>query len=290
MTAAPRAGSRHGSVDRDGNAGTIRFERLLAHPVDRVWEAITTPAGLAGWWLPFAAAIDIDLRVGGEISFSSPELGPEPLTCEILEVDPPARLVHSHFDRAVTLTWELVAEGDACRLRLTQHTPDIAAALEQGHVVGLHHSLDRLEPALDGSPQPWDWEALAGIEADYRELLGGAVASDPTATLARYMDGFRSGDHEVILGCLTDDVTWEIVGHATSAGKPGFDALVDGPTGASLPRLTVERTVQEGDVIAVFGRGEFDGPDGALRTFRFADSFEFADDLIRAVVSYVVAT
>ena len=49
--------SRHGTVERDGARGMIRFERVLAHPVERVWEAITTPDGLAGWWLPFPATI-----------------------------------------------------------------------------------------------------------------------------------------------------------------------------------------------------------------------------------------
>jgi hypothetical protein len=165
---------RHGVVTRDGNHGTIRFERLLDHPVERVWEAVTTPDGLSGWWLPFPATITIDLETGGLMSFASPELGEEPMTCEVLEVEPPYRLVHTHFDRSITLIWELAAEGAGCRLRLTQETPDISAALAQGHIVGLHHSLDRLEPALDGAPVAWDWDRLPAIEADYADVLGGA--------------------------------------------------------------------------------------------------------------------
>ena len=104
------------------------------------------------------------------------------------------------------------------------------------------------------------------------------------------MDGFRAGDHAAILDCLTDDVTWDIVGHATAAGRGEFEELIDGPAGASLPRLTVERCVEEDDVVAVFGAGEFDDADGTLHTFRFADSFTFRGDLISAVVSYVVPT
>lgn len=280
--------SRHGTVERQGAEGAIRFERLLAHPVERVWEALTTAEGLAAWWLPFGATIDIDLVVGGVLSFSAPEFGDEPMTCEILALDPPKRLVHSHFDRSITLTWELAAEGEGCRLRLTQHTPDIAAALAQGHIVGLHHSLDRLEPALDGNPQPWDWERLPVLEAEYRAR--GVLASPRQRVLDRYMDGFRAGDHDAIHACLTDDVTWEIVGHARAAGRAEFDALIDGPEGAGLPRLTTDLTVEENDVIAAFGAGEFDGADGALHTFRFADTFTFRDELISGVVSYVVPT
>jgi uncharacterized protein YndB with AHSA1/START domain/ketosteroid isomerase-like protein len=282
--------SRHGPVERDGTRGVIRFERVLTHPVERVWEAITTPEGLAGWWLPFSATIEIDLVEGGEIAFSAAELGETPMTCDILELDPPYRLVHSHFDRAITLTWELSAEGDGCRLRLTQDTPDIAAALAEGHIVGMHHSLDRLEPALAGAPEPWDWDRLPVIEAEYRELLGEARPHPRRLVVDRYMDGFRTGDHATILGCLTEDVTWDIVGHATVAGRGDFEALIDGPAGASLPRLTVEGSVAEDDMVAVFGAGEFDDPDGTPHTFRFADSFTFRGDRISAVVSYVVPT
>jgi hypothetical protein len=77
--------------------------------------------------------------------------------------------VHTHFGPGTPLTWEVVADGDGSRLRLTQHTTDIAAALSQGHIVGLHHSLDRLAPALDGASVPWDWDRLAQIEAEYRD-------------------------------------------------------------------------------------------------------------------------
>jgi len=167
--------SRHGTVERQGRRGTIRFERRLAHPVERVWEAVTTSDGLAGWWLPFPATIRIDLVVGGEMSFEATEFGDVPMTCEILEVDAPYRLVHTHFNRSVILTWELVPEGDGCVLRLTQDTPDIAAALAQGHIVGLHHSLERLAPALDGAPVPWDWDRLPVIEAEYADVLGSSA-------------------------------------------------------------------------------------------------------------------
>jgi uncharacterized protein len=104
----------------------------------------------------------------------------------------------------------------------------------------------------------------------------------------RYVEGFRAGDHELILACLTEDATWDIVGHATASGRSEFDALIDGPPGASLPRLTVDRHVEAGDLVVTFGAGEFDDADGVRRSFRFADSFTFRGDLVTAVVSYVV--
>ena len=284
MTSTSHSPSRHGTVERHGNRGSIRFERRLSHPVDAVWAAITTPDGLAGWWLPFDATIRIDLVVGGEMSFASPELGEAPMTCEVLEVESPRRLVHSHFDRSITLTWQLSSEGDGCRLRLTQETDDIAAVLAQGHIVGLHHSLDRLDPALAGAPEPWDWDRLPAIEADYHALL----ATPRQRLVERYVNGFRAGDHAAILACVTDDVTWDIVGHATASGSAEFEKLIDGPAGSSLPRLTVERHVEGADAVVTFGTGEFDDADGTTHSFRFADAFTFRGDLVSALVSYVV--
>jgi uncharacterized protein YndB with AHSA1/START domain/ketosteroid isomerase-like protein len=288
VTSTVPSPSRHGTVELDGERGRIRFERLLSHPIERVWEAITTPAGLAGWWMPFAATIEIDLVVGGTISFSATELGEEPMTCEVLEVDRPHRLVHTHFDRSMTLTWDLEQDGEGCRLRLTQDTPNIHAALDQGFIIGLHHSLDRLEPALAGRPESWDWDRLPILEKEYAERLGGTVARQDVVDL--YIDGFRGGDHAAILACLTDDVTWDIVGHASATGMADFERLIDGPEGASLPRLTVERHVAADDLVVTFGAGEFDDAEGASHSFRFVDTFTFRDNLIAAVVSYVVPT
>ncbi len=111
-----------------------------------------------------------------------------------------------------------------------------------------------------------------------------------TDVVERYVDGFRAGDHAAIQACLTDDVTWDIVGHATASGREQFDALIDGPDGSGLPRLTLERHVEAGDLVVTFGAGEFTDAGGELRTFRFADTFTLRGGLIAAVVSYVVPT
>ena len=44
-----------GTMERTGDGGVIRFERRLAFPIRDVWDAITNPARLAEWWLPFDA-------------------------------------------------------------------------------------------------------------------------------------------------------------------------------------------------------------------------------------------
>jgi hypothetical protein len=54
-----------------------------------------------------------------------------------------------------------------CVLRLSHHVPDASKAIESCFVVGLHTSLARLAPCLDGHPVAWDWDAVAEAQAQY---------------------------------------------------------------------------------------------------------------------------
>ena len=66
--------------------------------------------------------------------------------------------------------------------------------------------------------------------------------SENKKTVERYMEGFRRGDHEMILSCLTEDVVWDLPGAFHLEGKEVFvrasigiataDARTGGPEGA----------------------------------------------------------
>jgi ketosteroid isomerase-like protein len=70
-----------------------------------------------------------------------------------------------------------------------------------------------------------------------------------TQTVETYLDGFRKGDHEQILSCLTDDIEWTVYGAFHLTGKPAYDAAIEGPGFAGPPRLEVVRMVEQGDVV-----------------------------------------
>lgn len=82
-----------------------RIERTLelAHPPERVWQALTTAEGLGTW---FGNSAVIDLRVGGEAKLTWDSGDAATLTIE--KVDPP---------RAFAYSWGLygVPEGDPRR-------------------------------------------------------------------------------------------------------------------------------------------------------------------------------
>ena len=80
-----------GLIETDaGGRACIRFERHLAHPVERVWRAVTDPA--AGFWQP--CQMTIDPRVGGAITidFGECDVISEPSSGEISAWDPPRLL------------------------------------------------------------------------------------------------------------------------------------------------------------------------------------------------------
>ena len=112
--------------------------------------------------------------------------------------------------------------------------------------------------------------------------------SSYTELLERYMEGFRTCDHAAILDCLTDDVVWHIHGVRSTHGKVEFDAEVENPDFSGLPVLTVERTIESGDVVVVTGSGSGHLWDGGPFNFEFNDIFTFRDGLIAQLDSYLV--
>lgn len=168
MSTAPA--SPDGTIERTADGGVIRFERHLPYPIDEVWDAITNPARLAEWWLPFDADITIDLRAGGTMVFTGRGEEPFDMTFAIRRVEPPVLLEHTHADPDSLLRWELEPDDAGCVLRLSHFVTDTDAAIDKCYVVGLHTSLGRLEPCLAGQPIPWDWDEFARSQTQYAAL------------------------------------------------------------------------------------------------------------------------
>ena len=99
------------------------FEIYIKTTPERLWEAITDPATRAKY--NFGAGAHSDWQVGSRVELHAGEflLGEG----DILEVDPPRRLVHTqlaHFspeaeaEGTSRVTWEIEPVGDSCRLTL----------------------------------------------------------------------------------------------------------------------------------------------------------------------------
>ncbi len=93
---------------------------------------------------------------------------------EITRLDPPNLLEHKHTSPGSWMRWELEATDHGTRLLATYSVPDIDMAIERGYLVELHCSLDRLVPALSGSPVGWDNDVFQEFVAVYSEVGSGS--------------------------------------------------------------------------------------------------------------------
>jgi uncharacterized protein YndB with AHSA1/START domain len=126
----------------DGNLETIdgrpalRFERTLAHPVERVWRAISDPEELGRWfpasaqWTPATGETFEAYGGSGEVTL----------------VDAPHRLAWTFGGDG--FSFELAAEGNGCRLIFTHVFDDRSLAAQTA--AGWEAYLSRLEPHLAG--------------------------------------------------------------------------------------------------------------------------------------------
>jgi ketosteroid isomerase-like protein len=112
--------------------------------------------------------------------------------------------------------------------------------------------------------------------------------SEHKRVVERYFDGFRRGDHELILGCLTDDVVWDLPGFRYLEGKEAFDGEIENDAFEGRPLLEVDRLVEEGDTVVALGSGQARRRDGVDFRFAYADVFTFRGDAISRVESYLV--
>jgi uncharacterized protein YndB with AHSA1/START domain len=182
-----------GSVEEAEGRKTLRFERRFAHPVEKVWSALTEPEQLAGW---LAAADELELAVGGRVVLRwlntegrqdwerygvilpddfDPE-AEEVASGTFTAVDPP-RLLEMDTDAFGVLRWELRHTGSGCTLTFTNTLPeDFADEMAPQTLAGWHSHLDMLSDALDGRPIV-DWSRVsldewAEIRDRYVEALG----------------------------------------------------------------------------------------------------------------------
>lgn len=124
----------------DDGRPLLRLEHRYAHPVRRVWQALTDGAEHARW---FGVRIEIEPVVGGVIRFWFCE---QPTEGRVLEAQPPRLLVHT--GRGDVFRWGLAPDADGCVLVLLD-TVDEPAHLPWS-AAGFHSALDLLELHLDG--------------------------------------------------------------------------------------------------------------------------------------------
>ena len=154
---------------------TLKIQRLLPGPVERVWDYLTR-SDLRRQWL---AAGEMEMTVGApvELVWRNDELSDPPglrppgfpeehrLQSRITELDPPRRLAIA-WGNTGGVTFELEPRGDRVLLTVIhRRLPDRATLLNVS--AGWHMHLDTLVALAEGrAPKPF-WEGWSRLKEDY---------------------------------------------------------------------------------------------------------------------------
>jgi uncharacterized protein YndB with AHSA1/START domain len=173
-----------GTLRQDSERHSLGFERLLIHPPEKVWRALTEDDELAVW---FPARIEGSREAGASLRFvSPPKPGQVPadtdeegltMTGEMLVVDPPRVL--EYLWEGDVLRWVLDPHSDGTLLTFTHTFDDEGRAARDAS--GWDMCLASLEARLAGlKAEPFTAERHAVLFAHYAEEFGPAAAKHQT--------------------------------------------------------------------------------------------------------------
>lgn len=104
----------------------------------------------------------------------------------------------------------------------------------------------------------------------------------------QYMDGFRAGDHNKILSCLTEDVIWDMPGYFQLTGKEKFDREIENEAFEGRPSIDILRMVEENNIVIAEGAVRYKQKDGELLDAVFCDVFQMENGKIKRLTSYLI--
>ncbi len=108
------------------------------------------------------------------------------------------------------------------------------------------------------------------------------------STVQAYMDAFGRSDHAAVLACLTDDVEWIVPGAFHLRGQTAFDAEIENDAFVGRPAITLERLLEENDVVVAEGRVRSARKDGGVLNAVFCDVFVMRAARIAHITSYLM--
>jgi len=164
---------------------TVRIERRLPGPIERVWSYLTD-SEKRGRWL---ATGQMELRIGGRVEhlFRNSTLTEDDkppakyaqcaeearMEGNVTACEPPTLLSYTWNESSgedSEVTFELSPQGDGVRLVLThRRLPNREEML--GVAAGWHTHLGILADRLSGRTPPGFWATFARLEAEYDKLI-----------------------------------------------------------------------------------------------------------------------
>jgi uncharacterized protein YndB with AHSA1/START domain len=165
--------------------GTVRIERLLPGPIERIWAWLTESEKRAKW----LAGGPMELTVGGRVQLifhhadlSAEKTPPEQcgnkgdghtLECRITACDPPRLLAYTWGEDWGEVTFDLTPRGKQVLLVVTHHRLDPKGMASVA--AGWHTHLGILADRLSEREPRRFWSAYLRLEAEYERRLASPV-------------------------------------------------------------------------------------------------------------------
>ena len=112
--------------------------------------------------------------------------------------------------------------------------------------------------------------------------------SNQKQIVEKYMEGFRSTNHEIILSCLTEDVVWEMPGYFHHKGIQAFDKEIENPMADGHPDIAIIRMIEEGNIVVAEGTVKAIMKDNNMIDAVFCDVFHFTTGKISKLTTYLM--
>ena len=148
------------------SAPTHVYEVYIAATPERVWQAITDPELTKQYY--YGTAVESDWKPGSPMIYRKDD-GGEAIQCEVVEVDPPKRLVHTFFfpgtdESPSRVTWSIEPRGEASLLTLTHDEFDGETSTYRSVAHGWVPILSGLKTLLEtGKPISISYPAAEGV-------------------------------------------------------------------------------------------------------------------------------
>lgn len=199
---------------------TMRFERQLSQPIERVWAALTEPEELNAWFYPFEGT----LAAGETVVIPWEENGG--LSSKIVEFDPPkvfAWTWHKPGEPESIVRWELTPESSGTRFVLTHSLPVLGANEPTDTLAGWQEHIDTLVDHLAGNTRAWSSETWRSLKDRYAFEIEKKRLPDDDG-IVEVVNGKRQLHFARVLNAPLAKV-WEAI--ATSEGVSGWFTKAD---------------------------------------------------------------
>lgn len=105
-------------------------------------------------------------------------------------------------------------------------------------------------------------------------------------TVRTFNEAFGTCDVDTIVGCVTDDFTWDYNGKEAGEGKPAFEERMRADLATGRAEVTIEQLVEQGGTIVALNRGRLIPNEGDPAPFVAAEAYTFTGDKISRMQTY----